>query len=101
MKFIYEENRIYVKNDEGKLIVLATFPFVAEKVINVDHTFVDPSLRGQGIASILMGEVYNFAKQKGYTIVNSCPYAIAWFKKNLDKNDILNNEIKVAEVCKI
>lgn len=101
MKFIKETNEIYVLNDENKKIVRATFPFIEENVINVDHTFVDPSLRGQGIASILMHEVYNYAKIKGYTVVASCPYAVAWFKKNKDKQDIVNTKIEVPESCKI
>lgn len=101
MKFIHEKNKIFVLNEEGKEIVLATFPFVEENVINVDHTFVDPSMRGQGIASLLMNEVYNHAKDKGYTVVNSCPYAVVWFKRNKDKQDVLNVDIDVEEVCKI
>lgn len=101
MKFIHEKNRIYVKNEEGKMIVEATFPFVDENVINVDHTFVDPSLRGQGVASTLMTEVYNHAKEHNYTVVNSCPYAVAWFKRNPDKSDVLNQDIHVNEACKI
>jgi len=101
MKFIHEENKIFVNNDKGEVIVLATFPFVSEKVINIDHTFVDPSLRGQGVASLLMHEVYNHAKEKGYTVVNSCPYAIAWFKKHPDKSDVLNLDIEVKEACKL
>ena len=101
MKFIIKENEIYVNDENGKIIVRATFPFVAEKVINVEHTFVDPSLRGQGIASLLMNEVYKNAKEKGYTVVNSCPYAVVWFKKNVDKQDVLNKNIEVNEACKI
>lgn len=100
MNFIHEKNKIYVLED-GKEIVVATFPFVEENVINVDHTFVDPKLRGQGVASVLMNEVYNHAKEHNYTVVNSCPYAVAWFKKNKDKQDVLNPDIEVGQVCKI
>lgn len=101
MKFIHETNKIYVNDEQGKMIVEATFPFVAENVINVDHTFVSPDLRGQGVASTLMNEVYNHAKEHNYTVVNSCPYAVAWFKKNTDKHDVLNKDIEVNEACKI
>lgn len=101
MKFITEKNEIYVLNNENRKIVRATFPFIKDNVINVDHTFVDPSLRGQGIASTLMKEVYNYAKEQGYTAVASCPYAVVWFKKNRDKQDIINTDIEVPESCKI
>lgn len=101
MKFIHEKNKIYVKDENDKIIVLATFPFVSENVINVDHTFVDPSMRGRGIASLLMEEVYKHAKEHNYTVVNTCPYAVNWFKKHTDKQDVLNKDIKMDEACKI
>lgn len=101
MKFIREENEIYVLNDTGGKIVRATFPFIEKNVVNIDHTFVATELRGQGIASKLMNEVYNYVKEKGYTAVASCPYAVAWFKKNKDKQDIVNKDIEVPESCKI
>lgn len=101
MKFIHEQNKIYVKDENDKVIVLATFPFVEENVINVDHTFVDPSLRGQGIASKLMNEVYNHAKEKCYKVINTCPYAVAWFNKNADKCDVLSPKSSKNVACKI
>jgi uncharacterized protein len=101
MNFIREENEIYVLNEENKKIVRATFPFVEKNVINVNHTYVDPSLRGQGVASTLMDEVYNYAKEKGYTVVNSCPYAVTWFKRHPEKSDVLNKDIEVNEACAI
>ena len=40
-------------NDEnGKMVAEITYS-VSDKIIIIDHTFVDPSLRGQGIASKL------------------------------------------------
>lgn len=101
MKFIREKNEIYVLNEDGKKIVRATFPFIKDNVINVDHTFVTKDLRGQGIASKLMNEVYDYAKEEGFTAVASCPYAVAWFKRNKDKQDIVNTDVEVDESCKI
>lgn len=101
MQFIHEKNRIYVENEAGEVIVLATFPFIAENVINVDHTFVTPELRGQGIASKLMKEVYDHAVKNNYTVVNTCPYAVAWFKRKKEYQHILNADINVDPQCKI
>ncbi len=101
MKFIHEKNQIFVEDEDGEVIVLATFPFIEENVINVDHTFVNPAFRGKGVASQLMHEVYNHAKEHNYTIVNTCPYAVAWFKRNKDKADVLNTEINLDPACKI
>ncbi|MBE0701187.1 MAG: N-acetyltransferase [Acholeplasmataceae bacterium] len=103
MNYTYESHRIYVLNEEGKLIVDATFPFIKPNVINVNHTYVDPELRGQGIASQLMHEVYKFAKLKGHKMVATCPYAVVWFKKHKEHNDIIDEETQatLAPECQI
>jgi predicted GNAT family acetyltransferase len=103
MEYIYEAHRIYVLNEEQKVIVNATFPFIKPGVVNVDHTYVDPSLRGQGIASTLMSNVVEFARQKGYKVVATCPYAVVWFKRHKDHNDIIDQEVQaeLAPECQI
>ncbi|MDI6452747.1 GNAT family N-acetyltransferase [Peloplasma aerotolerans] len=103
MDYIYESHRIYVKNEEGKVIVNATFPFITHGVVNVDHTYVDPSLRGQGIASQLMHEVHKHAKSLNYKVVATCPYAVVWFKKHPDLTDIIDDEVqaKLAPECQV
>ena len=53
MEFIVEENRIYFEQD-GRLLAQVTFPQRADGIVEIDHTFVDDSLRGQGIAGMLM-----------------------------------------------
>ena len=53
MPFITEENRIIYQQD-GQTLAEITFPAFEEGVVNIDHTFVDPVLRGQGVAGQLM-----------------------------------------------
>ena len=103
MNFIYEPNLIYVKNEDEMIIVKATFPFIKEQVVNVNHTFVDPSLRGQGIASILMHEVVNYAKKMNYKMVATCPYAVVWFKKHPEFNHMIDQEAQalLSPECQI
>jgi predicted GNAT family acetyltransferase len=72
-------------------------------VVNVNHTFVDPSLRGQGIASQLMFEVVKYAKKQGYKVTATCPYAVVWFKKHPEASDVLDLEeqTKLSPECQI
>lgn len=103
MQFIYENHRVYVKDEQGKVIVNATFPFIKPGIVVVDHTFVDPSLRGQGVASNLMHEVYKHVKSLGYKAVATCPYAVVWFKKHQECHDIVDEETQaiLAPECQI
>ena len=52
MNFTHNENQIALYSATGDLLAEITFPYTdAQKdTVNVDHTFVDASLRGQGIA---------------------------------------------------
>lgn len=103
MEFIYEENKIYVLDENNKEIVRGTFPFLKKNVVNVDHTFVDPVLRGQGIASILMHKIVDYARSKGYKMTVTCPYAVNWFQKHKEFNYMLDEkeQEKLAPECLI
>ncbi len=92
MEFNYEKNRIYVNDEDGKLIVEATFPFYKDGVVVVDHTYVDPSLRGQGIASDLMKTLCKYVEQKDWKMVATCPYAVVWLKRHKDFDYLVDQE---------
>lgn len=98
MKYIYKDNEMQVINEEGKKVGYATIPNVDENTINVLKVSIDPSLRGGGEASKLMEEVYNFALEREYRIKNTCPYAVAWFKRKKEKQYILADE-QPDEAC--
>lgn len=81
MDFITENDRIYATDASGKLIAEVTFP-TRNGVATIDHTFVAPSLRGQGIAGQLVKLAANKIINDGNKIVAACPYAIEWFKQH-------------------
>ena len=64
MDFIYEANRIYINDNDGHMQAEVTFPCINETTVDINHTFVDPSLRGQGIAGKLMKAAYEKMKIK-------------------------------------
>lgn len=100
MKYVYKDNEIQVINDEGVNVGRAKIPFEDDETINVTSVFIDPSLRGGGEASKLMHEVYDFAKEQGLRVKNTCPYAVAWFKRHKDKHDVLSSE-QPDEACEL
>ena len=48
MQFIIENHKIYAQNEAGERLAEVDFPALDENTVSIDHTFVDPSLRGQG-----------------------------------------------------
>ncbi|MGX7420215.1 GNAT family N-acetyltransferase [Carnobacterium gallinarum] len=88
MEFEKSENRFYKNDENGKMIAEVTYvPAGSEKVI-LDHTFVDPSLRGQGIAGQLVKRVVDEMRVEGKKIVPLCPFARAEFDRKPEYQDI-------------
>lgn len=83
MQFIKEKNRIYATNIDNETIAEVTFYEIENGVYNIDHTFVDDSLRGQGIGSKLVQEAVNTIKGKGAKIQATCPFASKWIEENM------------------
>ena len=82
MTWKIEENRLYAEDVDGALLAETTFPPAGEGVVDVDHTYVDESLRGQGIAGQMMETVVGILRQRGLKALASCPYAAAWMERH-------------------
>ncbi|KAA8433333.1 GNAT family N-acetyltransferase [Weissella sagaensis] len=75
MNFTYEPGRLFHETD-GIVDAEILFPAIlGGKVWSIDHTYVDPSLRGQGIAGQLLAEVVNRAKEADVQLKPVCTYA--------------------------
>ena len=65
MEFTKEKSKIAYYNEEGKILAEVTFPAVNKNTVNINHTFVDESLRGQGIAGKLMQAAAQYLDESG------------------------------------
>lgn len=66
---------------DGKEVAFLRFA-EDESTISILTTFVDDSLRGQGIASKLMEQIVNLSKEKGKKPVGICSYAASYLMKH-------------------
>ena len=91
MDFKRNENQIALYSETGALLAEITFPYTDEShsSVEVDHTFVDASLRGQGIAGKLMIELADELKKRGLKAVPTCSYAVHWFEKHPEQAHLL------------
>ncbi len=58
------------------------YPYINDNTVNINHTFVDPSLRGQGIAGKLMTEVFKYLREHNLKVVCTCTYATSWLEQH-------------------
>lgn len=89
MTFLHEENRIVLYSEEDALLAEITFPYIDEKTVNINHTFVDASLRGKGIAGRLMDELISDLEARNLHAVPTCSYAVSWFTKHPEYSKFL------------
>ncbi|GEL68186.1 GNAT family N-acetyltransferase [Marinilactibacillus psychrotolerans] len=88
MEFTKGENRFY-KEEHGKLLAEVTYVPQGDQVA-IDHTFVDPSLRGQGVAEQLVDRVVEEMEKENKKIIASCPYVVELFKRKSEKYQAIN-----------
>ena len=81
MDFIVEDKRIFYEKD-GKILAKIEFEKIDEYTYNIYHTFVDESLRGQGIASRLVNMAVEEIKKRNCKVQATCSYAKTWLEKN-------------------
>jgi predicted GNAT family acetyltransferase len=89
MKFIQEASKIYLNDDQNHMIAVVTFPRISEGVVAIDHTFVDPSLRGQGVAGKLMEAAVAYFRSENLKVKPTCSYAVKWFEEHPEARDLL------------
>lgn len=89
MLFIHESNKIYSTDQNNHMVAVVTFPKVSDTVVNIDHTFVDSSLRGQGVAGKLMEEAVSHLRENDLKARLSCSYAVKWFEEHPECRDVL------------
>ncbi|WP_155287089.1 GNAT family N-acetyltransferase [Lacticaseibacillus zhaodongensis] len=90
MDFQHEDGRYFLQDENDKLLAEINYPPIDDgKSVVITHTYVDPSLRGQGIAGKLVKLVVDEARAKGFTIEPVCTYARHAFAKHAEYADVL------------
>ena len=85
MDFEKGTNEFYKEDESGKRLAEVSYSPIGEDKVSLDHTFVDPSLRGGSIAEQLVDRVVEEMRTENKKIVPVCSYAAALFKNKPDK----------------
>jgi predicted GNAT family acetyltransferase len=68
----------YEYEKDGERVAEITWN-MREDIMDVTHTFVSPSLRGQGIAKKLLDKAAEYAREHNYKMNPVCSYVVAEF----------------------
>ena len=89
MDFQKQEGRVFALGTDGELLAEVTFPTGPDGIADINHTFVDESLRGQGVANQLLQAAAQELRGQGRKTKTSCWYAAQWFAKHPQEQDLL------------
>lgn len=74
---------------DGELRVVFADYAVQGETRAILHVEADPALRGSGAASQFMQTLADHARAEGLKLNPRCSYAVVWFKRHKDYEDVL------------
>jgi uncharacterized protein len=88
IEHLEDENRFVVRMDdeEAELAYLRAGP----KVIDIQHTYVPEDERGHGVAEALATAALEFARERGYRVVPTCPFVRHWLEAHPEKAKLVD-----------
>ncbi len=89
MDFQINNSQIALYDAENNLLAEVTFPEVDVNTVDVNHTFVDDSLRGQGVAGKLMEALAVWLQSQNKKAVLTCSYAQVWFERHPEHSSLV------------
>jgi uncharacterized protein len=88
VEHLERENRFVVRTDDEDAEL--TYQQVGPRLIDVQHTYVPKSARGHGVAEALADAAFQFARERGYRVVPSCPFVRRWLATHPDEAKLVD-----------
>ena len=86
--FNQEDNRFYLGDAQSPTAFIVFEPVAADEW-SIASTYVDGSLRGQGMAEKLLDAVAERARQEGKKLSATCSYAVKQLETNPKYRDLV------------
>jgi len=73
-----------VPGGEAELV----YSYFDDTVLNIEHTAVPPGARGQGISDALIRAALGYARDRGFAVMATCPFAQQWLAAHPDERPV-------------
>jgi predicted GNAT family acetyltransferase len=83
-----KKGSFFIEMDD-KTVAEMTYVWVGKERVIIDHTDVDPILKGKGVGKLLVSKAVEFAREKNIKIYPLCPFAKSVFDKTPEFSDVL------------
>ena len=88
MDILEDNNRFYVNDAGGNQVAEIVFVPTGDDLAIIEHTEVDPSLKGQGVGKKLVAKVVERMRRENRKIIPLCPFAKHEFDTTPEYADI-------------
>lgn len=78
----------FVIDGDGKRLATMTYSVAGDEIVIIDHTEVDPSLRGTGAGQALVAAAVAWARDSSRRILPLCPFARSVFERTPEYADV-------------
>ena len=78
----------FVIDGDGKRLATMTYSVAGDDMVIIDHTEVDPSLRGTGAGQALVAAAVAWARDSSRRILPLCPFARSVFERTPEYADV-------------
>ena len=93
MQFQHTDNKqkgeFFLDDAQGQRIAEISYIWRDETTIDANHTWVDDSLRGQGVARLLLDTLVDFSREKNLKIIPTCSYVDVMFRREKSYADVI------------
>ncbi|MBJ3813651.1 N-acetyltransferase [Shimwellia pseudoproteus] len=88
MEILEGNTCFYVNDAQGKRVAEIVFVPTGDNLCIIEHTDVDPALKGQGVGKKLVAKVVERMRREHRKIIPLCPFAKHEFDTTPEYNDI-------------
>lgn len=88
MEILEGKNRFYVNDASGNQVAEIVYVPTGDELAIIEHTEVDPSLKGQGVGKKLVAKVVERMRAENRKIIPLCPFAKHEFDTTPEYADI-------------
>ena len=82
-----EENERFVIYSEGNEVYVQYTP--GEKMLNLNHTYTHPELRGKGLAAQVVRAALEYAKENNLKVFPGCSYVQSFLDKHNEYKELV------------
>jgi len=78
---------VHLDGDDAEL----AYTIVGPKLIDLQHTYVPASARGKGVAEALAEAAFEYARERGYRVVPTCPFVRMWLRRHKEQAGLVDS----------